>query len=112
MRSLIAVAIAVLAFAPVSAGAEKAAFCKMTREDAVRSPICIRWFLACQMGSPSANPTGVYASLNYEARIAMLVRLTLGLAELDCEQFSYQEALAAARFRLMPLPNDSTTPRQ
>jgi len=80
---------------------QSGALCDMTKEQANLSPLCVRWYFACELKLGKKPTTGPYAALDEPTRQRLLVGLTLRLAELSCRDFSYQEALAAAQSHLI-----------
>lgn len=74
--------------------------CAMTRQQAVQSPLCVRWHFACQV-SMDGKPSGAAAAINAKDRYRLILLLAFQRAQHDCDTFSYQEALAAVQVLLL-----------
>ena len=82
------------------AQAQQAELCAMTQEQANHSPLCLRWYFSCQLKKPASDAR---ANLSYGERYSLRVGEVFNAAEQSCDNFNYQEALAAMRAKLMIL---------
>jgi hypothetical protein len=83
----------------------------MTQQQANQSPQCVRWYFTCkaQLGKkPTAGPG---AMLDERTRYRLILDIAFSEAQVSCETFSYQEALAAAQvLMLLVAPSPSLSP--
>jgi hypothetical protein len=112
MRRFIYVFLAAIAMiAPACAQSPQLSrFCaNLDQNTAPASESCIRWYFACNMGTPASNPKPPSDQLTYLTRYRLLVHATLRLVETRCERFSYIEAWAAMQAHLeLSQPNPQT----
>jgi hypothetical protein len=104
---LIAIIVAACAWG-TPARAEELALCKMPREEANHSPLCVRYYFVCEARGVPAQGAGIYANLSFADRRRLLLQLTFALAEASCDSFDYQQALAALQAHALGL--DMMTP--
>jgi hypothetical protein len=83
------------------APAQQPDLCAMKQEQANHSPLCLRWYFSCQLRKPEP---GARANLSYSERYTLRVGEVFKAAEQSCDNFNYQEALAAMRAKLMVFP--------
>ena len=82
------------------ARAQQDGLCAMKQEEANHSPLCLRWYFSCQLKKPAPDARG---NVSYGERYSLRVGEVFNAAEQSCDNFNYQEALAAMRAKLMIL---------
>lgn len=109
-RNWSAIALA-LAFAALSGPAypQTAAICAMPKEEAAKSPLCVRYFFTCEATGVPAQGAGIYANLSMEDRQRLMLFAVFTLAERTCEQFNYEEALAAMQAKMFGFSTSTST---
>ena len=95
------VAVAILAMLSAARAQQPQDLCAMNQEQANHSPLCLRWYFSCQLKKPSPDAR---ANASYGERYGARVAEVFKAAEQNCDTFSYREALAAMRAKLMILP--------
>lgn len=88
---------ALLLLLSAASEARATGLCSVPESEMANSPKCMRWYFSCK-GSVNPQPlpkNSIYASLTLQSRHRIILSLALAMAEMNCEQFSYQEAYAA-----------------
>jgi hypothetical protein len=89
-------ALALTAMASLDVQAEP--ICAMTKPQADKSPLCLRWYFACRRTEAKPSPGAV---LDPATRNRLMLSIVLREAQASCEIFSYQEAFAAMQALLL-----------
>jgi hypothetical protein len=89
-------ALALTATASLDVRAEP--ICAMTKPQADKSPLCLRWYFACRRTEAKPTPGAV---LDPVTRNRLMLSIILREAQASCEIFSYQEAFAAMQALLI-----------
>lgn len=76
------------------------AICAMSKEDANRSPLCVRYYFTCEGRPVPVVGAGMAAGIDLKERQRLMLGAVFRLAEDGCQQFSYEEALAAMHAKM------------
>lgn len=96
----LALILVLLGYAANAQPAQKAAICAMSQEQANKSPLCVRYYFTCEATGVPNTGTGIVANLSMKERERLMLFAVLTLAERNCTDFSYKEALSAMRAKM------------
>lgn len=82
--------------------------CATPKDQANHSPLCVRWYFACQANLGARPTSGVATNLSEAVRVRLIIALTFRLAELNCDQFNYPEALAAMQAHIFAFESSAS----